>query len=238
MSDSTILALNTLVSTLQTQGIWDLLYDVWPCCGSNLSAALVKLKVAPGTATAYTNNNFAGGDYNETGGSGGLNANGTTQYLSGGVQLVTLGLNCSLFASARSLVAGAGNRALCGAITGSDQYWVGGLAPASASDGRLGQTTTASLASALAAARWCITRLANNDLQLYKDSAPVGSSNTVTTGSSSTNGIFVFAFNSSGSPSAWLQCRLTGHCSGKGLTGTQVGQLTAAWAAFDTALSR
>jgi hypothetical protein len=58
-------ALITFVDTLNNAGIWTKLLEVWTSTGSNLSAALVKLKFPSGIQSSLTNNNFVAGDYTQ-----------------------------------------------------------------------------------------------------------------------------------------------------------------------------
>lgn len=238
VSAATQTALNAMVTSLYNAGLWTLLTEIWPCCGTGLPAALVKLKWSPTSPSIWGNTGFTGADYAETGGSGGLAGNGATKSLQGGISAAELGLNGHMACFVAAVTAGAGNRAFCGVIAGSDQYWMGGLVPASATDVRMGQTTTASVAAAMASGAWIGVRRANNDLALYKNGSSVGTSATVTTGSTSNNQIGLFCYMSAGSPAAFSDARMTGHTSGPGLTAGQVTSLNTIWGTFNTALSR
>ncbi|MEH1821521.1 MAG: hypothetical protein V7L31_20980 [Nostoc sp.] len=59
-------ALITFVDTLNNAGIWVKLLEVWTSTGSNLAAALVKLKYPSAIQSSLTNNGFVSGDYTPT----------------------------------------------------------------------------------------------------------------------------------------------------------------------------
>src|SRR5688500_6622197 len=100
---------------------------------------MVKLVYPGGVPGVITNVNFVAGDYNETGANGGLLADGTTKYLNTGFNAQTyLPDNAHLSFYLREDVGAAGNRSLIGTLAGSDQYWLGSIAPASQANARLG----------------------------------------------------------------------------------------------------
>ena len=78
VSGSTLSAVSKFCASIDAAGIRDRFYRLNLLCGSNLSAALVPLYRGPSrTGTQYgntteTNSGFVGGDYSETGASGGL----------------------------------------------------------------------------------------------------------------------------------------------------------------------
>jgi hypothetical protein len=74
-------AINDFCVGCKDDSIWTLLLDIGPLCGSDLTAALIKLKKLS-SGWSYTNNNFTGGDYSQA---TGLTGNGTTTYLATGV---------------------------------------------------------------------------------------------------------------------------------------------------------
>jgi hypothetical protein len=87
VSASTMRAVSTFCASIDAAGIRDKFYRLNLFCGNQLAACLVPLYRAPtrtGTQfgnAAETNENFVGGDYNETGASGGLKGNGTNKRL-------------------------------------------------------------------------------------------------------------------------------------------------------------
>src|SRR5687768_7004111 len=72
ISPTHLAAVNTFVAGCKADNTWSKLKDVGTFTGTNLTAALVKLKSLSGTS--YTNVGFADGDYTET---TGLKGNGS-----------------------------------------------------------------------------------------------------------------------------------------------------------------
>lgn len=72
---------NQFVETCKASGYWNKLYDVGVFAGNDLNTALVKLKWLPSTSPYLVNTAFVAASYIETGANGGLQANGTSQYL-------------------------------------------------------------------------------------------------------------------------------------------------------------
>ncbi len=102
MSLSTLRAVNQFTIGMKNAGLWQKCYMIDLCCGSNLAAALVRLKVPAGVVQAYTNLNFVNADYAE---SVGMTGNATTKCLDGNMDPVSLGISlssCSLWAYART----------------------------------------------------------------------------------------------------------------------------------------
>ena len=90
LSINTLNALNNFVIGLKSDSVWNKLLMIWPCCGSNLVAALCLLKSRAGDPTSLINNNFVSGDYLESGMTGGLKGDGMTKYLDTGISIPTL----------------------------------------------------------------------------------------------------------------------------------------------------
>lgn len=231
-------AVQGLYGALATSGVWDRLTQVWPCAGTGLASALVQLRYPPGTPVSLTSVSFVGGNYAQTGGAGGLTGDGATKYLIGGPSMRDLGLDCSMMYSVRAGFTGAGNRFLGGVLVSGDQYWVGSLNPAASVAARLGQIVTATLAVPAVAGRWSGVRSSASSLTLYQDAAAVATDATSVTGSTSVQPGYIFCSNSSGSPIGFLAARLTGATWGLSLTAQNVSDLSAAWSAYDVALSR
>jgi len=98
VSSSTINAVKNFCQSIAADGLRDRFYRLNLFCGGNLSSALVPLYRGPApTGTQYgnatdTNVNFVGGDYVETGSTGGLNGNGTSKYLATGLNPFDAGM--------------------------------------------------------------------------------------------------------------------------------------------------
>jgi lysophospholipase L1-like esterase len=81
----TLFAVDAFVSAGKRDGWWTKLVDCSPMLGSNLAAALVKLKAASGAGGSLSNHNFVSGDYTPIDGIGtGSNSN-SSKYLDTGV---------------------------------------------------------------------------------------------------------------------------------------------------------
>lgn len=129
---ATISSVNSLVRKLKASGLWYKSYMIDACCGNDLTASLVRLKVPDGISRSYTNVNLVSGDYSETVGRTG---DGSSKYLRSGINLSTAGWSSSslmLWAYHRATVSagtsrisigatatGAGATALGWALTGS-----------------------------------------------------------------------------------------------------------------------
>lgn len=78
ISNASLTAHQAFVTTLKSSGVWNNLSEIATYAGSNLNAALVKLKYPSGIQSVLTNVNFVSTDYTEN---SGLNGNGLTKYL-------------------------------------------------------------------------------------------------------------------------------------------------------------
>jgi hypothetical protein len=97
VSGSTLNAVSRFCASIAAAGIRDRFYRLNLFCGTGLPACLVPLYRGPslggtqfGNATDANNGPFVGGDYAETGASGGLAGNGTSKYLDTGFSMDTL----------------------------------------------------------------------------------------------------------------------------------------------------
>jgi hypothetical protein len=99
VSGTTLSAVSKFCASISAAGIRDRFFRLNLFCGNSLSAALVPVfrgqslgGTQYGNTTDTNNGPFVGGDYTETGASGGLNANGTTKYLATGFNPYSAGL--------------------------------------------------------------------------------------------------------------------------------------------------
>ena len=239
LSAPTLDAIEKFVQDCKNALLWGKLLEVAPFAGSNLNAALVKLVYPAGVSGVITNVNFVSGDYTETGASGGLLGDGATKYLNTGFNALTyLPENAHLSFYLREDVSAAGNRSAIGALAGSDQYWLGSLAPASSVNARLGQTFTATLNAALGKGFYLSSRTSSNLITLYKNGAVAGSdANTVTHARPNLN-LYAFGWNSSGSAGGYLPARGSFYSIGHSLSDTEAAALHAAVQALQRNLSR
>lgn len=89
--DSSLKAVDVFIKGCKANGIWELLIDAGVFAGSNLNAALVKLKYPSNVISSYINNNFLGADYSET---TGLNpGTNTNKHLQTGILTSALNSN-------------------------------------------------------------------------------------------------------------------------------------------------
>lgn len=223
ISAASIDAVEKFLQDCKNALIWNKLLEVGPFAGSNLNAALVKLVYPAGAAGVLTNVNFVAGDYNESGSNGGLAGDGTTKYLNTGFNAATwLPDNAHLSCYLREDIVAAGNRALLGTLTSTDQYWLGALNPAIGVNGRLGQTATASSGEGLKQGFHVASRTATNALRIYKNGVLAGADATSVAHSRPNQNLFLFAFNSTGSPAAFLPGRLSFYSIGQGMSDSEV----------------
>jgi hypothetical protein len=199
-------------------GLWTKLLDVGVFAGANLTAALVKLKhVGQGS---LINNNFVSGDFVETGATGGLTGDGATKYLNSGFNIAnSLPDAAHVSFYLQTDVALTGNRALLGAISGGGHdYFLGSLSAAGSIDVRLGQQITASQAVGLTKGFYLGSRHAAASLKLFKNGSVSGANSTAVTHTKPSASMFVFGFNSAGSPGALIASRGSFYSIGQSFT--------------------
>ena len=218
ISDASLDAVEKFVQDCKNAMIWDKLLEVGVFAGNNLAAALAKLVVGPGATAALTNVNFIAGDYAETGSSGGLNSDGATKYLNTGFAGTTLPDTAHLSVYLRDDVAAAGNRGLLGTLTGTDQFWIGGLNASASADFRYGQLNGTTVGSGLLKGFWCGVRASSSSLRLYRNGVFADSNSTVTSLVKPAGSLFTHAYNVSGTPTAYTPGRISFYSIGNSLT--------------------
>jgi len=220
--------------------IWDRILDCGLFVGSNLAAALVKLKYPGGGQSYLTNFNFVSGDFTERGASGGLKGNGATKYLSTALAPAAAGMT-------------PGDHHL--AIYNNHNTWAAAYYDA------MGATDAASRVSLLRASGSDSNRnylypdnqnsgLATNISQntsglfcgsngiLYRNGSVLGTNGAAPSGNMPNIPYFLFALNSSGTPGALYDKRICFYSAGLGLTAAQAASLYNAVQALQTALGR
>lgn len=239
ISDASIDAIEKFVQDCKNALIWDRLLEVAPFAGGNLNAAMVKLIYPGGVSGVITNVNFVSGDYSETGASGGLLGDGATKYLNTGFNAQTyLPDNAHMSFYLRDDVGAAGNRSMVGTLSGTDQYWLGSLAPASSANARLGQTLTATLSAALTKGFYVSSRTAANLIKLYKNGAVAGSDATTVAHARPNLSLYAFGWNASGAAGGYLPGRGAFYSVGHGLTDAETAELNTAVQALQRNLNR
>jgi hypothetical protein len=223
-------------------------------CGSGLNAALVPLyRGFSRTGTQYgnttdTNNGpFVSGDYNETGASSGLKANGTSKYLNTGVPADTFTASDShLGVGLRATESrAAAFRTAIGAFNGSVRSFEISLHGTSSRNGsafftRFGTNTdcagdniggaTGSLAAGDIIAAYP---------SMYRNGSATGQTATTSQDYGSAHSIYVFANNNANSSVInYTDARISWYSVGLTMTADQALSFYNAIAAFNTALSR
>ncbi|ACC81134.1 hypothetical protein [Nostoc punctiforme] len=117
ISNSSLNAIDTFITTAKLNNFWDSLLEIAPYAGNELAAALVKLKYPGNIQSSLTNVGFAPGNYSETTGLTGDTSG--TKYLKTGfipsVQLTTsFNQHLSVYARNAGAVTGASPAAYLG----------------------------------------------------------------------------------------------------------------------------
>lgn len=252
VSATTAAAVNTFCNAIDAASLRDRFYRLNLFCGTGLNACLVPLYRGPslggtqyGNTTDTNNGPFVSGDYVETGGSGGLQGNGTTKSLD-------TGLNASVLPSAASIHLAAWKSA--GTVSGGRAF-VSVRDTANLNIFRIFKNTgvgnnldtilgaltlaTSGVDSANDNAGMVIgSRTSATSLALFRNGVSVGTATTSTAGTLPSRPFFVFADNqSTGAQERWPH-RMSAYSIGTGLTSTQAADYYNALSAFMAALSR
>jgi hypothetical protein len=219
-------AVQKFVTNTKAAGLWSLLQEVGVFCGSNLTAALVKLKYV--TAASLTNVNFVSGDYTEA---TGLMGNGTTKRLDTGFNLNTSLADAShlSFYLRDAMTGGGGNQAMMGGMTSgaTDQFMLYASTPGSDITGRMGLTQSASAAGSSPAGFHLVSRQTLSDLRLYRNGVQVAQNLTTVTLTKAGVTVLLWAIQGA-SPSAFLNYHGSFYSIGAALTPAQA-QTYYAW---------
>lgn len=226
ISDASVDAIEKFVQDCKNALVWDKLLEVAPFAGTNLNAALVKLVYPAGVPGVITNVNFVAGDYTETGANGGLLGDGATKYLNTGFNAQTyLPDNAHLSFYLREDVSAAGNRGLLGTISGTDQYWLGSLTPASQVNVRLAQTVSATLAAPMDKGFYIGTRTSLSQLRLYKKGALAAADTTAVVHARPNLSMYAFGWNAGGIAGGYVPARGSFYSIGQALNATEAAAL-------------
>jgi hypothetical protein len=251
VSASTMKAVSTFCAAIDLAGIRDRFYRLSLFCGTSdasLVAPRVPLYRGPSrTGTQYgntidTNVSFVQGDYAETGASGGLTSSGSKR--------LTTGFKpTELPSSVGDTHIGA--FAFAHTPTAANHWMIGTRESTSTtlfmrSTNVSGGTWVVNSGSALShaylgqhpAALYLASRRTTTDLELYENTTSRGTSSSTSSVTPYDGDNWVFSVNNQGSPAGGFPFRLGGYTLGIGMTSGQVASLSAAWAAFNTALSR
>jgi hypothetical protein len=234
ISEASLVAVDQFVTDCKAASIWTKFIEVGSFAGSNLNAALVKLVYQSGGSGVLVNSNFVSPDYVE---SGGLLGDGT-KFLNTGVLADSLPANSHVSFYLREDIAQTGNRMMMGALSGTDQNWLGSLTPASAADFRCGSTITASGGGAVTKGFYTGSRESASSISLYRDATLIGGSGTFTTTVRPNLAMYLWGYNSGGAAAARIAHRGCFYSIGEALNATEVAALNTAVRALQIALNR
>lgn len=237
ITQASLVAIDNFIRECQAAGIWEKFIEVGPFAGLNLNAAMVKLVYQPAAGSVLTNSNFVASDYAETGANAGLNGDGT-KFLNTNVLGNSLPDNGHLSFYLRDDISSGGNKALIGALNGTDHCWMGALNPAAAVDLRYGALVSASTAGTLAKGFYAGVRESAASLTLYREGLPLASSSSPTGTNKPALAMHLWAFNSSGASAARITGRGSFYSMGQSLNATEAAALRAAVQNLQSAFNR
>lgn len=225
-----------LIRGLKTDGLRSSMVDVWPCAGTTLAGALVKLIYPSSDISSLINTNFSDGNYSE---SVGLTGDGTSKYLN--TQLVPgthLSSDSSVHLSLHGNSTNAASATEMGANDGTNQFSLilknGNLLIFDNFD----NTTTRISATNNNAIGFCVgSRTSNADARIYRNGDEVGSK-TVALNTRPAIPLYVFARNNSSTAGGLTNRTLSFYSIGSGLSPTQVKALTARVQTYQKGLGR
>lgn len=245
VSTETRQAVDQLISGLKATGLWSKVLMLDCCCGSNLTSAIVRVKVPAGVSRSYANTNFVSGDYSERGSNGGI-AGGSGKYLDAGfspfsLSGVTTSSSLGLWCYTRATGSAGTSQVSIGSSLSTTEYtvlgWVstgsresGVIAGVMADPPNIGSAT--SLTGLLG-----VTTNGSRANQFYASGVAVGS--TVTASSNlSTLSIYAHAFNFNGSASGFSTRRLSSKLVTAGISSAEAAALNSLIVSFESALGR
>lgn len=242
-SMATLNAVDTFVTTLVNNGIYNKIYRCNLFCGDVTASLLIPIINFSGSARE-TSSNFVAADYNPA---TGLLGNGSNKYLNTGLNPNAAGMNinsCHLSAYVQSGSLVAVNRAQIGCDDGPNGiYYALNLRWSAANDSIYysGQNAASNMCwyTPDPNTNGCYigSRTATTSAVLYRNGGSVATA----TAQSKTNlppyNILVFAQSDSGTPIQYVNQRLGGYTIGSGLTAADATVLNNAYTAFATARS-
>lgn len=171
ISDPTFSATNQFVVGLKSDGIWDLLLDIGIFVGSNLDAALVRLKIMPSKPDSYTNYGYTNSDYSEAIGIQG----GNFKYLDTNINPSEIGFTAGASFYLREPVMGGSSKVYLGSDTNSSSvFLLGYLSTGSADEFRFTTTSTAiKVIQPNTAGFFSGNRISPSLIKLYKNGASI-----------------------------------------------------------------
>ena len=244
ISDASLQAHNKFVKTLKTNNEWDKYLEIATFAGTNLSAALVKLKYPPGVQSTLTSFGFVSADYTEaTGLTGDISGN---KYLKTGfipsANLVTsLDAHLSVYARNTTAIAGIGStppfRYLGSTGTGGNFNLYRNTLNISCNLGS-GTEMNFTVTSTSRPGQLIVSNIAANSGYLFYNGGSIGTDTSFTTNGLSERENYIFGYNNLGSlaNSSSLICAF--YSFGYGLNSTQAANSYSAVQALQTLLGR
>ncbi len=243
---STLQAIDIFVKKLKADLIWNKLSEIGPLAGTDIRAALTKLKYVT-TSPYLTNVNFVTADYTERGSTGGFKGNGSSKYLdtgyagnytadNGHIGIYIKGTE----ASGTSRVAmgrensGGSIFSYLGWINGG--AWDVGVLVGNAAPGNYTPQTPESTYKK--EGLFLVATNGTLSQQFYTNASAVGSPVLTASVSLPTSSFYLLADNSNGTPTLYSTRYLRYYTIGAGLSASDVANYNAAIQALQIALSR
>lgn len=238
ISNDNLSAINKFVLACKRTLLWSKLLDVGVFAGSNLAAALTKLKHVNGASPFLTNINFVNSDYNRA---TGLRGNGIDKYLKTGfipaIHLLS-SLDCHASVLARTVPGlNSSNPTYLGCIQ-SSRFFVRKTSSSNRIDAFLGNSTENNTHMSLTAGLITATNTNANTGSIYLSGDSQYSDTNFATESRPPQDVYLFALNSSGSPGNYSDIELSYYSCGLGLNAVDVNNLSIAVRNLQIGLSR
>ena len=243
VSSTTLAAVNVFCKAVDSAGLRSLFYRLNLFCGGNLSSALVPLYRGQSKGgTQYgnstdTNSNFVGGDYVETGVSGGLKGNGTNKRLNTGMAgtVLTSG-NRHLGAYVIISPTTDYSPSVVSVSSNALQHAIGGWLSATDVTYRTHNAVggQARISTGRSFGFWFGSDLSSTASTLYKNGVVAASTSAQNAGGSSPNNYGILGDTSG----EWSEEALGGYSIGLSMTATQASNYYNAMQVFQTALTR
>lgn len=256
VSATTMQAVDRFCRNIDAAGIRDRFYRLNLLCGGNLSACLVPLYRGQsaggsqfGNITDTNNGPFVGGDYAETGSSGGLKSDGTTKFLNTGFKAPSASASPDSFhvgVYAQGVESGGASRLFLGMATNQAganlTTAIGWVLTGSASGAGIHETTFLNAGTTDRQGMLLAVNSGNRNTIYYDDGTSVATHSGIRTDSFETGAgddFYVLARNFTGTAQFHaLNKRIRAYSIGLGMTSSQVTAFQTAMVTFQTALSR
>jgi hypothetical protein len=238
ISNNSMILADNFVRGLFNNGLWHKMLEIGLFIGGNLNAALVKLKYPGGGQSTLANNNFVAGDYVETGASGGLLGNGSTKFLNTGTTPAQSGpAGHAAFYQREDFDAGV-IRSLCSSYNTVDLFGLKRASGGSMNGGTWGKYDMAIEVQTPLKGFYLVSRLAADNLRLYRDGLQIAQNITPSTADPHTQPFYLWSSNNNGAAAEFLNCRGSFYSLGQSLTATETATYYTQVQTLQTALTR